>query len=210
MNQASYHHGNLKAELIKHALKIINKEGISALTIRKVATAAKVSHTACYRHFINKKALLAAIATQGFELFLEEMQRDTSNKNSSLENLMVSGRGYLRFAQTYAEHYNLMFKLATQIADHEELKKTSEASFNYLLQLIGHCQRDAFIRQGDTHNIALFVWASLHGFCDLNLSDPNSLPSESQDSGESMKVQEINKEELIQMFQQQIYMGLKP
>ena len=57
----SYHHGDLKNALIKAGADILSKEGVSALSLRKVAHKAGVSHAAPYAHFADKQALIAAM-----------------------------------------------------------------------------------------------------------------------------------------------------
>ena len=63
----SYHHGDLKNALLEASLKLIGEVGPEAFTLREVARALGVNHTAVYRHFEDKRALLAAIAEQGFD-----------------------------------------------------------------------------------------------------------------------------------------------
>ena len=62
----SYHHGDLKNALIKAGADILSNEGVSALSLRKVARKAGVSHAAPYAHFTDKQALIAAISTEGY------------------------------------------------------------------------------------------------------------------------------------------------
>ncbi len=61
-----YHHGDLRAALLEAAREVLAKEGVEALTLREVARRAGVTHAAPYRHFADKEALLAAVATEGF------------------------------------------------------------------------------------------------------------------------------------------------
>ena len=63
----TYHHGNLKEELIKCACEICEKDGHAKLSIRSLAKESKVSQTAPYRHFKTKEELYAAVAREGFE-----------------------------------------------------------------------------------------------------------------------------------------------
>ena len=61
-----YHHGDLSRSLLQEALRTIQKDGVAALTMRGVGSKLGVSRTALYRHFADKSALLAAVATEGF------------------------------------------------------------------------------------------------------------------------------------------------
>ena len=61
-----YHHGDLSRSLLQEALRTIEKGGVAALTLRSVGETLGVSRTALYRHFSDKSALLAAVATEGF------------------------------------------------------------------------------------------------------------------------------------------------
>jgi AcrR family transcriptional regulator len=51
-----YHHGDLAASLRTAARAILEKEGLSALSLRSVARLAGVSHAAPYRHYPSREA----------------------------------------------------------------------------------------------------------------------------------------------------------
>ncbi len=69
-----YHHGNLKAELIRAGIALIEEEGLDALSLRAIAARAGVSHAAPRNHFGSLRGLLTAIAAQGFRLHAGEMR----------------------------------------------------------------------------------------------------------------------------------------
>ncbi|MDR9405172.1 MAG: TetR/AcrR family transcriptional regulator, partial [Halothece sp. Uz-M2-17] len=62
----TYHHGELRENLIEAAITLINEKGISDLSLRQLARYVGVSHNAPYRHFETKQALLMAVAEEGF------------------------------------------------------------------------------------------------------------------------------------------------
>ena len=66
---SSYHHGNLRQELMELAEKHLVEGGVRDLSLRALAREIGVSQTAPYRHFRDKNALLAALATEGFKRF---------------------------------------------------------------------------------------------------------------------------------------------
>ncbi len=74
MNEGNYHHENLREELIENGLKILDADGYDGFSLRKVAKACGVSHTAPYRHFKDKDDLIAAIAAKVLHQFNESLR----------------------------------------------------------------------------------------------------------------------------------------
>src|SRR6187455_880200 len=68
-----YHHGNLRRALLDEALATIRTGGVDALTLREIGGRVGVSRTALYRHFADKRALLAAVATEGFRTLRQQL-----------------------------------------------------------------------------------------------------------------------------------------
>src|ERR687892_1743782 len=68
-----YHHGNLRRGLLDEALATIRAEGVDGLTLREIGARLGVSRTALYRHFADKRALLTAVATEGFRALREQL-----------------------------------------------------------------------------------------------------------------------------------------
>jgi len=62
----SYHHGNLPAALRNVAKELIAERGLERFTLREVARRIGVTHVAAYRHYVDRRALLAAVAENGF------------------------------------------------------------------------------------------------------------------------------------------------
>ena len=77
----TYHHKNLKEELIEAGITLVAKEGLEGFSLRKVAAVCGVSHAAPYSHFENKDVLL------------EEMQNykqsKLMNRNSHSKTLFL-------------------------------------------------------------------------------------------------------------------------
>ncbi len=57
-----YHHGDLRAALLKVAAKMIAEQGIESLTLRALSERIGVSRTAPYRHFADKSTWRPATA----------------------------------------------------------------------------------------------------------------------------------------------------
>ena len=65
-----YHHGDLRAALLAAAAVQIERGGYENLSLRELAASLAVSRAAPYRHFVDRRALLVALVTQGFDEWL--------------------------------------------------------------------------------------------------------------------------------------------
>lgn len=97
---STYHHGDLRAALLKAAARTLEKDGPDAISLRDLARSAEVSHNAPYRHFIDRRALLDALAEEGFALLARELLGKPWREQAV---------AYVRFALANPERFRLMF-----------------------------------------------------------------------------------------------------
>ena len=64
--KSGYHHGDLRAELIREGIRQLERGGIADLSLRQLAKSVGVTGSAPYRHFPDRRALLEAIAAEGY------------------------------------------------------------------------------------------------------------------------------------------------
>ncbi len=102
-----YHHGDLRAALVKAAAAEIERGGYENLSLRELAESLGVSRAAPYRHFADRRALLAAVAADGFD-GLTAIYRDACGRTPEAR-LEAAGRGYLAFAAERPQMFRLMF-----------------------------------------------------------------------------------------------------
>jgi len=167
---SAYHHGQLKASLIKHALTIIETEGIKGLTLRKAARRAGVSHAAPAHHFGDMKGLLAALAQEGFYKMTKTMEQAIQHieNDNPLGKLKCIGITYIEFAVHHPAYFNVMHhpELALK-ASHPGLEQESKNTFDIVKTIIKECQDANIIAPGNILHLSLFVWSTVHGFATL-------------------------------------------
>ena len=167
MPRRPYHHGHLRAALLHAALQTIAEMGPAAFTLREVARRAKVSHNAPYRHFPNKDALLAAVATQGFRELTQAMLDAGQKQVKALDKLKRSGLAYVEFATRRPEHFTVMFDAPVCDTKDPEYKQASEQAFNTLVACVRDCQQEGELPSGATLERALYTWSLVHGIAKL-------------------------------------------
>jgi AcrR family transcriptional regulator len=170
VSNENYHHENLKAELIKKGLKLLDEEGYENFSLRKVAKACSVSHTAPYRHFNSKDDLILAIAIEAHHKFnqsLEEAVNKYPNDNKS--QLKEMGYSYVKFFVENPEYLRLFFlsDFANNIKKmNHETFKNGEQPFNTFYKAIERCQLEIQNGEGesvDPNALALSCWGLVHG-----------------------------------------------
>lgn len=167
MAARTYHHGDLRAALIKGAVELIRDVGAEGLTLREVARRVDVSHTAPYRHFRDKEDLTAAIAEEGFVILAREMERANKAKETPRRRLLLGGRAYVAFALKRPEHFKVMFATDLDAKRHPDARKAADRAFAGLVALVTACQEAGQIRGGHTLTLARIAWSQVHGIASL-------------------------------------------
>jgi AcrR family transcriptional regulator len=104
-----YHHGDLRRAIIDEALKVIDEQGVTAVTTRELARRLGVSHAAPGHHFADREALLAEVATEGFHLFADALEHAVAAVSDPAERFVALGSAYLRFAFDHPSYLRVMF-----------------------------------------------------------------------------------------------------
>ena len=157
-----YHHGDLRRALLDEALRTIQHDGVEALTLRTIGLRLGVSRTALYRHFADKRALLSAVATEGFRLLTARLTE--ARGSGGVRGFNAMGVAYIRFAMANPSHYRVMFGGFVDDGPRDaDLVRESTAAFQALVDAIVALQKDGAVRKDDPQRLAQFIWAAVHG-----------------------------------------------
>jgi AcrR family transcriptional regulator len=104
-----YHHGDLRRAIVKAALEILQETQSLEFSLRELARRAGVSHNAPYKHFADKRELLAAVSAAGFEALAKRMARDIAGLDNTRERLFALLRAYIDHGVENPALYSLMF-----------------------------------------------------------------------------------------------------
>ncbi len=159
-----HHHGNLRAALIKAGIELIEEGGPEALSIRKVAARAGVSHAAPAHHFPNLTALRTAIATEGHGIFAATMEAALAEApDGPKEALVAIGLGYLRFARAHPGLFHIMFGGMELNQTDPDFLAAGAQSYGVLARV---CAPVAHGPAGPT-GTEMLIWSLAHGFASL-------------------------------------------
>lgn len=166
--RTSYHHGALRETLLDVCLRLIETEGIGAVSLRRVAREAGVSPRAPYNHFPDRASLLGALSDRGFLELGRELDTARANADGPVPALVALVRAYLGFARTRPAYFRLMFR--------PELSETTKGSagheakdtaFRIVAEVAASCVRGELIAEADAAVLTMALWSFGHGMASL-------------------------------------------
>lgn len=171
MSPHKYHHGDLKNALIQAGIEILSSEGFHALSLRKVAQRAGVSHSAPYAHFADKQALIAAISTEGYRNLFDCLASVVEQyRHDPLRQLIEAAWAYVQFALCAPAHFKITLSgVVEKEQAYPALVEMTHKAFGLLVEVTEACQRAGILKPGPSDQVAVSVWSLVHGFTTLIL-----------------------------------------
>lgn len=167
----SYHHGNLKEELLKQAVEVIHTEGIDALTLSVLSKRVGTSRSAIYRHFSSKDDLMHNVILYGFEMFEIKIAAVFLQKEKDVfERFYIMGKEYISFAIEHPNLYRMLFGEKFQNIREEscDIEDEEQATgFHALVGLLIEGQENGIFKKDDPILQAQITHSMVHGLASL-------------------------------------------
>ncbi len=183
-----YHHGDLRRAIVAAAVDLVRETQSIEFSIRELARRAGVSHNAPYKHFADKRDLLAAVSAEGFGLLASRMAAAVKARSTPRARVSSMARNYVRQGIDNPALYRLMFGgyLTGPQEDRPAIERA--AAFN-TRALLADAIRDGALGQAmpmtarnerKIDGAILVYWSVLHGLT-LLLIDRLVGPAEKAD-----------------------------
>jgi AcrR family transcriptional regulator len=168
----SYHHGDLRRQLIAATEEIIMERGVDGFTLREAARRVGVSPAAPAHHFKDAKGLLTEVALLGFRDFGEALAvADRAGGDDPARRLHEQGVAYVRFALDYPARFHLMFRTDKHDRTNAEFVRVASQTYRQLEDAIRAATGtppDGEL-SSDGQGLLLAAWSMVHGFSHLAL-----------------------------------------
>ena len=172
---AGQKHGDLRVELLREGLKLLDTQGIKGITIRAVARNAGVAHSAPANHFPNRQAMLTAIAGIVFadlaDLTIEAISDLTDKPEQAI---LAFAEACFQFAFDKPNRYQLIWQRQLIDQDDPAVAKEMDRVYSSLLSLL---RQDKVQHRVDIETDAIAIWSMIHGYIGMRL-DGNLVAAE--------------------------------
>jgi len=167
MPRKGYHHGNLREELVGTALANLKEQRAQDISLRKLAEQVGVDHTAVYRHFKDRDALLAALIEVGYRELNDAMGNAWRSPEPWLTRLHLVVKAYVQYAQAHPTLYEIMFNGALDEANYPALRQLSIDGTRMFVEYIEKAQADGVLLGNEPAQVALTICSLCHGLAQM-------------------------------------------
>jgi AcrR family transcriptional regulator len=152
-----------RRSLLEAAGALLDLGGVQAVTLREVGARSGVSRSAAYRHFADKEALLAVLATNALSELGDAVEVLANSGHSPEESLRSALLSLITIGRTRPHLYRLMF--TTPAGDPTAAVQAAERAQDLFLDIVGRITGPRRARR-----YGALLLTSAHGITGLDLS----------------------------------------
>src|ERR1700716_1813627 len=174
-----YHHGALHSALSEASIALAREGGPDRVVLREAARVAGVSHSAAYRHFADREALLVEVSQRARSELAAEMRRRVNRAEDPLQRLQAVGTAYVDFALTQPGLFSTAFISHPAATDPADLDRPAQPAtpyptdgpepFDILGQVLDQAQTAGLLDPRRRPGAEIAVWSAVHGLASLLL-----------------------------------------
>lgn len=182
--RSAYHHGDLAAAAVDEALRLIAADPAAGFSLRALAEKLGVAHRALYNHFVDREALMAAVAARGFAGLAEALAAAPDAK-AFLD-------AYVRFALAQPGLYDVMMaRRYDQINARPDLRAAVDRVIAVALAALATPGADEETRRREV----MRVWMLAHGGIGLQRAGMLRLRGDGEFAEEMLRIAGLGPEE---------------
>jgi AcrR family transcriptional regulator len=157
--RATYRHGDVRAECLTIALRLLEEVGEQGLSMRSIAQKIGVAHRTLHHHFHDREGLLRELSASGFTMLAERLVVGNSPSRFM--------EAYLRFGLEHPQLYALMMRQQADAGDACERLQTARQQ---VIALALAALAEGEVDPDQARRRVMRLWMLLHGGLSLNAS----------------------------------------
>lgn len=175
-----YHHGDLRAALLREAIAVVRSGGPSAISLRDVTRRAGVTVNAAYRHFANREDLVRAVTLHGQAECARVIERRQARalvqgRSAGRDRLREVGVGYIDFARAEPGLFQAAFLEPVDLeltTDPRAAGESGRTPFQLLSDALDALLAEGAITPEKRVLAEVPCWSAVHGLAMLLVQGP--------------------------------------
>ena len=166
---------DVRCKILEAGWNIVEEEGWSALSMRKIADAIEYTAPIIYGHFESKDALLTEFTRKGHMVLSFKVKTACEKHETAEAQLEALWLAYWDFAFEQPAYYKLMYGVEMnccecEVAECPEYVSASKQALNLINELIARSNQP----DQDAERRFYTFWAIVHGLISLNMVQKDS------------------------------------
>lgn len=163
--ERTYHHGDLRRALLDETVRLIEEQGLEAVSVRELARRLGVSPGAPFRHFENRMALLTAVAEEAQERLVKSVGDALRHAADAgpLQRFRAIGIGFLRWAIQNPTHFAVISNRAAIDFERPSLRERNDVLRATMRTLLADAASQGLLRSSDLDRLVLAARALSYG-----------------------------------------------
>jgi AcrR family transcriptional regulator len=156
--------------LLNAASDLLASEGLSALTVRRIASVAGVSTMNVYSRFGSKDGIIDQLYLEGFRRLGADFHAATVH-NDPIADLRSLGYAYRKFALANHTLYSVMFEqIVPNFDPSPEAMAEADAAMEFVMERLLRAIEQGVVTSTDPFHTATLMWAVCHGVISLQIN----------------------------------------
>ena len=157
-----------KREIGNAAIRLFEKGGARAVSMRKVAAEIGITPMAIYNHFENIEDLQLHVYGNGVRKLARSIRAAVGRQQKAHLKLKALMKSYVRFGLRNRQYYGLLFGtefIQKYLWDEPPRSLMMVSFWSSLTEAVEDCQRKGIIPSDrNTQEVATHLWSSMHGY----------------------------------------------
>jgi AcrR family transcriptional regulator len=159
------------------ALRLLEKNGPEAVTMRRLARSIGITPMAIYHHFATREALLRAVVDREFGEFLDLIGK-MSTLDTTEGQIVHALDAYMEYALSRPQIFDYVFSKPRDDARRypEDFRARRSPTLNPLADAVAKWMEERALEKDDIWEVTLEIWAHAHGYVALYRAGRFNLP----------------------------------
>ncbi len=156
---------NTERRIARSALRILEKEGPDAVSMRRIAALASITPMAIYHYFANREVLLQSVVDREFDQLLEFIEKTPPGGSFEADMVHIMD-SYVEYAFERPHIFDYVFSKPRPGARRfpDDFRARRSPTLNPIADRVAYWMKAGKLKPGDVWEIALELWAHAHGY----------------------------------------------